>query len=90
MGYFTGKISDVNFHKIDSLIKEIGIDTVNYKQATCCDSPVYTIIVYHNGKRKYLKSMYPPKKMDGIINELYKTCQNNNFKKTDKILIIEQ
>ena len=90
MGYFTGKIDTTNFNKIDSLIQEIGIDTVNYKKVICCDSPIYTIIIYHNGKRKYLKSMYPPKKMSWIINELYNICQKNELKKTNKIFFIEK
>ncbi len=90
MGYFVGSIDIKSYNKIDSLIKNIGIDTLNFGHYNCCDGSKKTLIVYHNWRRIYLKSMFPPQKTDNLLNELYQICERNKLKRTNKTFKIEE
>ncbi|WPR73556.1 hypothetical protein [Algoriphagus sp. NG3] len=43
----------------------------NENQILCCDAPIKTIIVYHNGERKYYKAMFEATGMKELISYLY-------------------
>jgi len=89
MGYFEGLVSETTFEKLSFIIKTIGIDTLHFNNVLCCDGSVYTIIVYHNGKRKFLQSMTPPIKARELIMNLYEVCRKSNLKRTNKKFKIE-
>ena len=90
MGYFIGEIPDTTFIKLAEELQSIGIDTLKFDGVNCCDGSVKTIIVYYNGKRKYLKSMFPPKIAENLIDRLNNICRNYNFKRTTEKFKIEE
>lgn len=89
-GYFTGTVSDTSFNKLITQLQTIGLDTLEFDGATCCDGSLKTIIIYYDGKRKYLKSMFPPEKAKPLIATLYEICQTPNLRKTEEKFDIEQ
>ena len=88
-GYFVGKATDANFRRLDSIIQNIGIDTLKFNDLNCCDGVLYTIIVYYDGKKKILKSMFPPEKANDLISTLYSICKESNVMRTDDGFEIE-
>ncbi|MBL7937387.1 MAG: hypothetical protein JNM51_16395 [Bacteroidia bacterium] len=88
-GYFTGLAIDTTFEKLSSEVAKIGIDTLNFKDVLCCDGSVTTIIIYYNGKRKFLQSMVPPAKARKLISTLYDICETSKVKRTSEKFIIE-
>jgi hypothetical protein len=89
VGYFKGLVNDTTFEKLTNEIKAIGIDTIQFNGITCCDGSVKTIIFYNNGKRTFLQSMVPPKKVQKLISILYNICETSNVKQTDAKFVIE-
>ena len=89
IGCFVGKVVDDSVKGIiDELIK-IKIDTLKFDGVTCCDGSVITMIVYYDGKRKYLQSMFPPEKANNLINKLYGVCLDTKLKRTNENFVIE-
>ena len=88
-GYFVGNATDSNFRRLDSIIQNIGIDTLKFNNLTCCDGVLYTIIVYYDGEKKILKSMFPPEKANDLISTLYSICKEGNVIRTDDRFEIE-
>jgi hypothetical protein len=89
-GYFSGKIDEANYQKLESLIKSVGVDTLNFGKAECCDGSLKKIIVYYNGKRKFMKSMFPPKFTFPMIEQLRSICINHNLKRVNEKFEIEE
>jgi hypothetical protein len=90
MGYFTGAVNDSTFVKLTNAIKTVGIDTLSFNNETCCDGSLITIIIYYNGKRKYLKSMFPPAKAELMINVLFEICSTSKLVRTHDKFVIEE
>jgi hypothetical protein len=85
---FKGVVSDANF-KI--LLKELAAtDTITFKGRNCCDGSIKTIITHYNGKRKYIKTMFPPKEADKLIAVLYAICTDKNIVPTTEKFRIEE
>jgi hypothetical protein len=75
-GYFKGTVSDSSYNKLITELRNIGLDTLKFNGPDCCDGATKTIIVYYNGKRKYLKAMFPPNHalpLIAALNDLYST-----------------
>lgn len=89
IGYFTGTVSNILFIKLTNALKKIGLDTLEFNGETCCDNSVITIIVYYNGKRKYLKSMFPPAKAHKLISTLYEICETSKLQRNIIIIPFE-
>lgn len=89
MGYFKGKADDAAFNKLVHEIETIGIDTLNFGDAHCCDGSLITIIVYRRGKRKFMESMFPPERTKDLIAALYEICENSKLEKTEEKFTIE-
>ncbi len=89
MGYFTGKVADTSFKKLVREFNAVGIGSLNFDGANCCDGSEITIIAYYDGKRKYLKSMFPPAKAGPLIDILYEICGKSKLQRTDKKFYIE-
>jgi hypothetical protein len=90
MGYFTGTIADTTYNKLISLLETCNLSTLEFDGAQCCDGSVITIIVYYNGQRKYLQSMFPPAIADSLISYLYAICARTALQKTKDKFIIEE
>jgi hypothetical protein len=89
MGYFTGRVADTTFNKLKLAITTLGIDTVKFRPITCCDGALKTIIVYYDGKRKFLRSMFPPKTANNLIGLLQGICEQDNLQRTSSKFNIE-
>ena len=74
-GIFSGYLTDSIYNELLHLIQSCYLKTLNFKEIDCCDRPITTLIIYYDGKRKYLKSMVPPiimKKLIDYLNLIYK------------------
>lgn len=89
-GYFTGKAKSSDFKKLDSIIQNIGIDTLKFADANGSDASVYTIIVYYNNKKVLLKSMNPPEQAYDLIRVLSSICRNSDVRRTYEVFELEE
>jgi hypothetical protein len=89
MGYFTGQVNDRFYTELVNELENVGLDDLQFDGADCCDGSTKTIIVYYNGKRKFLKSMFPPKEANKLISILRNICESTNTQRTDKTFQIE-
>ena len=88
-GNFKGFVSNDNYLKLIVAIDFPGIDTLQFPDVNCCDGIITTIIIYYNGKRKYLKSMTPPQSAARLIWVLSKIGYDGNLEKTSVTKNIE-
>lgn len=89
-GYFTGQASDSSFQKLTSEIKAIGLDTLNFEGPKYEDGAQITIILYKDGKRKFMQSAHPNIKTRKLIATLYEICETSNAKRTESKFEIEK
>lgn len=76
IGYFNGTVNDTTYNKLIKELRLIGLDTLKFDGPDCCDGATKTIIVYYNGKRKYLRAMFPPDhafSLISVLNDIYST-----------------
>lgn len=88
-GCFVGKANATDYKRLDSILQNIGLDTLTFKDITCCDGVVYTIIVYYDGEKKIFKSMLPPESANELISTLYDICTNSALKPASKDFVLE-
>lgn len=88
-GYFVGNLDDVTYNKLITELNSVGLDSLKFDGPNCCDAQIKTLIVYYNGKRKYLKSMFPPQKAGNLISILYEICKSEKGQRTSKQFTIE-
>ncbi|MDB5228068.1 MAG: hypothetical protein JWN78_2261 [Bacteroidota bacterium] len=88
-GYFVGSVSDTLFNKLKIELAKIDLDNLNFDGQDCCDAPIITIIVYYDGKRKFLRSMFPPAIADNLISVLNQICVEGNFTRTSETFHLE-
>lgn len=89
VGYFRGKVSDSSYQKLILELRAIGLDTVQFKGPDCCDAPMKTMIVYYNGKRKYLRTMFPPDHARELLSALTEIYSKTAFEPTPQRFEIE-
>jgi hypothetical protein len=89
VGYFTAKVVDSSYTKLVNALRNIGLDTLKFKGPNCCDAPMKTLIVYYNGKRKYLHAMFPPDHAHGLIATLNDIYSKTRFEPTARGFDIE-
>ena len=90
MGHFTYRMSDESYNKLTLELQNISLDSLNFDGETCCDGQVKTIIVYYNNKRKFLQSIFPPKKAKILITTLEKLCVASELTRTSERFEIEK
>ena len=88
-GFFKGKLQDSIFNKVSNQLDAAEIDELEFDGVTCCDGSVRTLIVYYNGKKKVLESMFPPDEARNLLKSLDDICRNNSFPKTHGSFKIE-
>jgi len=89
-GMYTGTISQDNYDTLVNLLVKSNIDSMQFPNQMCCDAPIVTLIVHHNGKRKYLKSMFPPEDAQPVIEFLRKLALDSTLTKVNSIEKIEE
>lgn len=90
VGYFSGKVADSSYNKLINELRTVGLDTLKFKGPNCCDAPMKTIIVYYNGKRKYLHAMFPPDHAHQLIAVLNDIYSKTSFEPTKQHFSIEK
>lgn len=88
-GYFTGRADDSTFSRLNHEMETIGLDSLQFEGENCCDGSIITIIIYYQGKRKFLQSMFPPHKAKNLISILYSICENSTLYRTNERFDIE-
>lgn len=88
-GYFSGHLSDSTFKKLDRTLANVGLDSLEFDGETCCDGSLITIIADYNGKRKFMKSMFPPSNAEPLISCLYEICSTEKVTRSKSSFTIE-
>jgi hypothetical protein len=88
MGYFIGHIDDTLYNNLIKTLSNTNTDSLCWED-NGADAPIKTIIIYHNGQREFLRSMFPPKDSYDLIILLCTVCEKNNFQKTIEKFEIE-
>jgi len=47
------------------------LKTLKFNSQNCCDGSLITLIVYYNGQRKYIQSMFLPPVLNDLISFLW-------------------
>ena len=88
-GYYKGIVNDTTFNELTKQIQTIGIDTLDFGNSLCCDGSTITLIIYHDGKRKFLQSMTVPEPACKVTSPLFEICEKGKMEKTNKKFTIE-
>ncbi len=84
---FKGTLNDELYQQ---LITELAkTQDLNFDGPNCCDAPLKTLIVYQNGKRKEIETMFPPKEAQKLIGILYEISKLENLTKVTEKIDIE-
>jgi len=89
-GQFIGKLNDALYNELVTIIQTSNIKTLTFPERDGADAPVTTLIIYYNGKRKYLKSMFPPTIASKLIQYLYQINEKANLIRTTEKRILEK
>lgn len=88
-GNFKGTLSKEKYDELLHALDTADYNNWDFPDITCCDGVVTTLIIYSNGKRKYLKSMTPPENAAAFINFLKKLGTETTLPKTDDDISLE-
>ena len=89
-GQFAGKLNDTLYNELIDILQTCNLKTLTFPEADCCDAPITTLIIYYNGKRKYLKSMFPPTISSKLIDFLYFVNEKADLTRTNEKRKIEE
>ena len=80
--YYKGKVSDDLYNQL--LSELIKTDTLALEGPNCCDASMKTMIAYYNGKRKYVKTMFPSAQGRNLFSILRKISETKNLTETSE------
>lgn len=89
IGYFTGNVSDLLYKRLENELQIVGLGDLKFDGVDCCDGSVVTIIVYYNGKKKFFKSMFPPKEASKLVSILRQITESTTVERTSETFEIE-
>jgi len=89
-GQFIGRLNETLFTELIDIIQTCNMKTLVFPEIHGADGPVTTLIIYYNGQRKYLKSMFPPTIADKLIEFLYLVNTKVDLTRTDEKRTIEE
>lgn len=89
-GVFIGKLNDTLYSELIDILQTCNLKTLYFPERHGADAPVTTLIIYYNGQRKYLKSMFPPTIADKLIEFLYLLNIKADLTRTDEKRTIEK
>jgi hypothetical protein len=89
-GQFKGKLTDSLYNELIAILETTNLRTLEFPEKIGEDAPVTTLIIYFNGQRKYLKSMFPPTIADRLIKFLYEVNQKTKLTRTNENRILEK
>ncbi len=88
-GIFVGKLDKKLYNEFILLLRSCNMRTLYFPEKRGADAPVTTLIVYVNGQRKYLKSMFPPMISYKLIHFLYTLREGANLTRTSEKRLLE-
>lgn len=89
-GLFKGKLNDTLYAELIDILQTCNLRKMSFPESNGADAPVTTLIIYYNGQRKYLKSIFPPTIADKIIEFLYFISERANLTRTNERRTIEE
>jgi hypothetical protein len=90
-GNYSAVLDDASYKELIYNLQHCNLRTMRFGNIEGADSPVVTLIVYFNGKRKYLKSMFPPRISNDLLAFIRLRVQNfDKLIPTHEIRKIEQ
>ena len=89
-GLFIGKLNDELYNELITIIQSCNLKKLTFPERDGADAPVTTLIIYYNGQRKYLKSMFPPTIASKLIQYLYQINERTNLTSTKEKRILEK
>lgn len=89
-GQFIGKLNDTLFTELIDILQTSNLRKMSFPERNGADAPVTTLIIYYNGQRKYLKSMFPPTIAEKLIEFLYLISERANLTRTNEKRTIEE
>ncbi len=89
-GQFIGKLNDTLYDELIDILQTCNLKTLSFPEIHGYDAPMRTLIIYYNGQRKYLKSMFPPTIADKLINFLYLVNTKVKLTKTNEKRTLEK
>ncbi|MCX6238147.1 MAG: DUF6438 domain-containing protein [Bacteroidia bacterium] len=89
-GQFFGKLNDTLYKELINILQTCNLKTLTFPEKEGADAPVTTLIIYYNGQRKYLKSMFPPTIASKLIEFLYLVNERTDLTRTNEKRIIEK
>ncbi|WP_159466735.1 hypothetical protein [Dyadobacter sp. 3J3] len=66
-GYYTGTLTDSLYNKLNMLLKNCNLWNLRFNDSSGADGVMYTMVIYFNGEKRYLKAMFPPRIADDLI-----------------------
>jgi hypothetical protein len=84
LGYFKGKLNNSEYGQLISLLAQLNPDSTYFPPTFCCDLPRRTIILYYNGKRKRMSSLWPPNEAKPLIDFLSGLYIHTSLEKTNE------
>jgi hypothetical protein len=90
IGYYQGKLDNSTLEDLIESVQTCNLNSLEFDGITCCDGSIKTIIIYFNGKRKFLKSMFPPRIANNLIEKLIELCEIEDLEKIDEKFHIEK
>ena len=88
-GRFKGTLTREQHAKLIEVLKKSNLDSLEFATVGITDVSETTIIVYYNGKRKYLKSARPPAVANDLITLLKSIGNDKGLEKTNEIKELE-
>ena len=88
-GRFKGTLTQEQDSKLMEVLKKSNLDSLEFAPVGITDVSETTIIVYYNGKRKYLKSARPPAAANDLITLLKLIGGDKGLQRTDEIKELE-
>jgi hypothetical protein len=88
-GAFKGKLSPAQAAQLTEVLKKSNLDSLEFAPVGITDVSETTIIVYYNGKRKYLKSARPPQAANELITFLKSAGNDKGLQRTNEMKELE-
>lgn len=88
-GRFKGTLTQEQDNKLMEVLKKSNVDNLEFAEVGITDVPETTIIVYYNGKRKYLKSARPPATANDLITLLKSIGGDKGLQRTEEVKELE-
>ncbi|MCF0057152.1 hypothetical protein [Dyadobacter sp. CY356] len=90
-GNYSAVLDDETYNELIYHLQNCNIRTLKFRDSKGADSPVISLIIYFNGKRKYLKSIAPPRISADLVSFIiWRLCSYENLKPTNDKKEIER